>query len=151
MPMSNGYGGMPPSSNSMWIGNNYSSMPRNNYPIGNQNNMVAASFMNQQQPQTINNVLQVMGPESVQSYSVGPNSNVIFMDSKRDVFYTKKTDDAGYAETKAFAFHEIPLFEPAQSVQNQTVDMPQINQNYVTKSDFDEFKKMIEDLVMHNE
>ncbi len=151
MPMSNGYGGMPPSSNSMWIGNNYSSMPRNNYPIGNQNNMAAASFMNQQQPQTINNVLQVMGPESVQSYSVGPNSNVIFMDSKRDVFYTKKTDDAGYAETKAFAFHEIPLFEPAQSVQNQTVDMPQINQNYVTKSDFDEFKKMIEDLVMHNE
>ncbi len=151
MPISNGYGGMPPSSNSMWIGNNYSSMPRNNYPIGNQNNMAAASFMNQQQPQTINNVLQVMGPESVQSYSVGPNSNVIFMDSKRDVFYTKKTDDAGYAETKAFAFHEIPLFEPAQPVQNQTVDMPQINQNYVTKSDFDEFKKMIEDLVMHNE
>ena len=125
--MSNDYGGMPPSSNSMWIGNNYSSMPRNNYPIGNQNNMAAASFMNQQQPQTINNVLQVMGPESVQSYSVGPNSNVIFMDSKRDVFYTKKTDDAGYAETKAFAFHEIPLFEPAQSVQTQTMDMPQIN------------------------
>ncbi len=151
MPMSNNYGGMPPSSNSMWIGNNYSSMPRNNYPTGNQNNMMASSFMNQQQPQTINNVLQVMGPESVQAYSVGPNSNVIFMDSKRDVFYTKKTDDAGYAETKAFAFHEIPLFEPAQPVQTQTVDISQMDQNYVTKSDFDEFKKMIEDLVMRNE
>lgn len=151
MPMSNNYGGMPPSSNSMWIGNNYSSMPRNSYPIGNQNNMATASFMNQQQPQTINNVLQVMGPESVQAYSVGPNSNVIFMDSKRDVFYTKKTDDAGYAETKAFAFHEIPLFEPAQTAQIQMTDMPQMNQNYVTKSDFDEFKKVIEDLVMHNE
>ena len=150
MPMSNAYGGMPPSNNSMWIGNNYSSMPRNNYPTGNQNNMSAASFMNQQ-PQSINNVLQVMGPESVQSYLVGPNSNVIFMDSKRDVFYTKKTDDAGYAETRAFAFHEIPLFEPAQQSQDKNVEMPAMNQNYVTKSDFDEFKKMIEDLVMHNE
>lgn len=150
MPMSNGYGGMPPSSNSMWIGNNYSSMPRNNYPIGNQNNMVASPFVNQQ-PQSINNVLQVMGPESVQAYLMGPNSNAIFMDSKRDVFYTKKTDDAGYAETKAFAFHEIPLFEPVQTVQPQTTDISQMNQNYVTKSDFDEFKKMIEDLVMHNE
>ena len=150
MPMSNAYGGMPTSNNSMWIGNNYSSMPRNNYPIGNQNNMNAASFMNQQ-PQSINNVLQVMGPESVQSYLVGPNSNVIFMDSKRDVFYTKKTDDAGYAETRAFAFHEIPLFEPAQQSQNQNIEMPIANQNYVTKSDFDDFKKVIEDLVMHNE
>lgn len=150
MPMSNAYGGMPSSNNSMWIGNNYSSMPRNNYPTGNQNNMSAASFMNQQ-PQSINNVLQVMGPESVQSYLVGPNSNVIFMDSKRDVFYTKKTDDAGYAETRAFAFHEIPLFEPAQQSQNQNIEIPTANQNYVTKSEFDDFKKVIEDLVMHNE
>lgn len=45
MPMSNMYGGMPPSNNSMWIGNNYSSMPRNNYPTGNQNNMATASFI----------------------------------------------------------------------------------------------------------
>ena len=150
MPMSNNYGGMPPSTNSMWIGNNYSSVPRSNYPIGNQNNMSAPSFMNQQ-PQSINNVLQVMGPESVQAYLMGPNSNAIFMDSKRDVFYTKKTDDAGYAETKAFAFHEMPLFEPAQQPQVQNIDMPQINQDYVTKSEFDDFKKMIEDLVMHNE
>lgn len=147
MPMSNMYGGMPPSNNNMWIGNNYSAMPRNNYPTGNQNNMATASFTNQP-PQSINNVLQVMGPESVQSFLMGPNSNAIFLDSKRDVFYTKKTDDAGYAETRAFAFKEIPLFESAQS---QSTEAPVANQNYVTKSDFDEFKKMIEDLVMHNE
>lgn len=146
MPMSNMYGGMPPSNNSMWIGNNYSSMPRTNYPTGNQNNMATTSF--NQPPQSINNILQVMGPESVQSFLMGPNSNAIFLDSKRDVFYTKKTDDAGYAETRAFAFTEIPLFEPAQP---QKVETPAMNQNYVTKSDFDEFKKMIEDLVMHNE
>lgn len=150
MPMSNMYGGMPPSNNSMWIGNNYSSMPRSNYPTGNQNNIAAAPFMNQS-PQSINNVLQVMGPESVQSYLMGPNSNAIFMDSKRDVFYTKKTDDAGYAETRAFAFHEIPLFEPAQQSQTQNVGVPAVNQDYVTKTDFEDFKKMIEDLVMRNE
>jgi len=151
MPMSNTYGGMPPSNN-MWVGNNYAA-PRNNYPPMNQvnNNMAMSPFVNQQ-PQSINNVLQVMGPESAQSYLMGPNSNAIFMDSKRDVFYTKKTDDAGYAETKAFAFHEIPLFEPAQQPQVQNTNMPEMNQqDYVTKTDFEDFKKMIEELVMRNE
>lgn len=146
MPMSNMYGAMPPSNNSMWIGNNYS-IPRNNYPSQVNQNMNAVSPFMSTQPQSINNVLQVMGPESAQSYMVGPNSNVILMDSGRAVFYVKKSDDTGYAETRAFAFQEIPLFEPNQSQPQQT----QMNQQYVTKSDFEDFKKMIEDLVMKNE
>lgn len=143
MPMSNMYGGLPSSNNSMWIGNNYSTMPRNNY----QQNMTTPSLMNQ--PQSINNILQVMGPESAQSYQVGPDSNVILMDSNRPVFYVKKSDSTGYSETKAFKFQEIPLFEPAQ--QAQVKEIKTVNQEYVTKSDFEDFKKMIEDLVMKNE
>lgn len=147
MPMSNMYGGMPPSNNSMWIGNNYSGMARSNYtPTNNQLTNMAPSFTGQ--PQSINNILQVMGPESAQSYQVGPDSNVILMDSNRPVFYVKKSDSTGYSETKAFKFQEIPLFEPAQQTQIKEI---QTNQEYVTKSDFEDFKKMIEDLVMKNE
>lgn len=146
MPMSSMmYGGTPPSSNSMWIGNNYAA-PRNNYPTMNQPSGMLPSFTGQ--PQSINNILQVMGPESAQSYQVGPDSNVILMDSNRAVFYVKKSDSTGYSETKAFKFQEIPLFEPAQQAQIKEI---QTNQEYVTKSDFEDFKKMIEDLVMKNE
>ena len=99
------------------------------------------------QPQTINNVLQVMGPESAQSYQVGPNSHVILMDYNRPVLYTKKSDDSGYSETRAFEFHEIPLFPDAIGDQSITVS----KEEYVKKSEFEEFKNMIEELVMKNE
>ena len=90
-----------------------------------------------------------MGPESAQSYQTGPDSYVILMDSNRPVFYLKKSDSTGYAETRAFEFHEIPLMQPIS--QNQQIKDSQSDQEYVTKSDFEDFKKMIEDLVMKNE
>lgn len=150
--MSNTYGGgMPPSTNnSMWIGNNYSSMPRNNYSPQNLNNFnMGNSFTGQ--PQSINNILQVMGPDSAQSFMIGPNSKVILMDRGRPVFYVKQSDDTGYAETKAYAFNEIPLFDQLPAVQQPQIQENPTNQDYVTKSDFEEFKRMIEDLVMKNE
>lgn len=140
--MSYGNMGVQPSNN-LWVGNNYSSgYPRMNYL--NMNNQMNQP-MNQMpsQPQTINNILQVMGPESAQSYQVGPNSHVILMDSNRPVFYRKQSDDSGYSETEAFQFFKIPLFpEPNQETPEN---------EYVTKNEFEEFKKMIEDLVMKNE
>lgn len=136
-------------SNNLWVGNNYSSgysqMSRSNYPAG-LDNMQSQYGM----PQTINNILQVMGPESAQSYQVGPNSHVILMDSNRPVFYTKKSDDSGYSVTKAFEFKEIPLFQEPVEAQNVKIE-----DTYVTKEEFNkefkEFKAMIEDLVMKNE
>ena len=87
MAMTNMYGNsLPPSNNSMWIGNNYAAgAPKNNYIPTNQNSMYAPNQMIQ--PQSINNVYQVMGPESAQSFQTGPDSNVILMDSNRPVFY----------------------------------------------------------------
>ena len=140
MDYSNNFRGMPPSTNNLWVGNNYSSgysqMSRNNYSP-----MQAAN----QQPQTVNNILQVMGPESAQSWQVGPNSHIILMDSNRPVFYVKRSDDSGYSETKAFKFEEIPLFPEEQISQS----LP--NVDYVTKTEFNEFKALMEDLVMKNE
>ena len=90
------------------------------------------------QAQCVNNVIQVMGPESALSYQVGPNSMVIMMDSNRPVFYIKRSDDSGYSETKAFEFHEVPLMDKPLDV------APQIDEaNFVTKEDIEELKKQL--------
>lgn len=85
-----------------------------------------------------------MGPESAQAYQIGPDSQVILMDSNRPVFYVKKSDSLGYSDIKAFEFKEIPLFQ-------SNPDQESVNSEYITKTEFEEFKKMIEDLVMKNE
>ena len=85
-----------------------------------------------------------MGPESAQAYQIGPDSQVILMDSNRPVFYVKKSDSLGYSDIKAFEFHEIPLFQ-------SNPDQQSTNPEYITKTEFEEFKKVIEDLVMKNE
>lgn len=135
-------------SNSLWVGNNYST----NYPAA-LNNTSYPMMQNQMQP--MNNILQVMGLESAQAYQIGPDSQVLLMDSNRPVFYLKKSDSSGYAEVRAFEFHEIPLTQPippAQQPQTQQQPVEPIQtQDFVTKKDFEEFKKMIEDLVMKNE
>lgn len=91
-------------------------MSRSNYPAMNQNNIPQYMQNNSMgQPQSVNNILQVMGPESAQAYLVGPESQVILMDSDRPVFYIKRTDSSGYSETRAFEFHEIPLIQSVLS------------------------------------
>ena len=101
--------------------------------------------------QPMNNILQVMGLESAQAYQIGPDSQVLLMDSNRPVFYLKKSDSSGYAEVRAFEFHEIPLTQPIPPAQQPQPVEPTQTQDFVTKKDFEEFKKMIEDLVMKNE
>lgn len=110
------------------------------------------------------NVLQVLGEEGAKAFQVGPRSRVLLMDSNKPVFYLKQSDDSGYSEIKAYEFHEIPLSTNAgpaaddnreeKSEEKQApakfVDTMPSNAKFVTKEDFDEFKKMIENLVMKN-
>lgn len=157
MTYGNTFGGAQPPSNNLWVGNNYSSgysqMPRNNYSTNNQNAMMPSLIQSQiGQAQPINNILQVMGPESAQAYQLGPDSQVILIDSNKPVFYMKKSDSSGYSETRAFKFHEIPLFQQdAAAINTNPQNNAQTNSEYITKTEFEEFKKMIEDLVMKNE
>ena len=145
MSYGNGMYGESFPSNNLWVGNNYSSgysqmsRPNNNYqnmPLLNQN-------QTNQFPQ-VNNILRVMGPESARAFQIGPNSQVILMDSNKPIFYMKNSDSSGYSETRAFEFKEIPLNQEPTSSNNS-------KEEYVTKTDFEEYKKFIEDLVMKNE
>lgn len=99
-----------------------------------------------------NNMLQVMGVDSAREFQIGPNSQVLLMDSNRPVFYVKKSDDSGYSEIKAYEFHEIPLdpMPEPKAEENRKAEEAKTKPDpaYVTKKDFDDFKKMIEELVM---
>lgn len=96
------------------------------------------------QPQTINNILQVMGPESADSFKVGPNSHAIFVDSSRPVIYLKHSDDSGFSETKAFQITEIPLFPDRIQAQPSEI---KTDFNYATKEELSDLKKSIEDFL----
>ena len=182
----NGNGYPQGSTNNLWFGNNYSSgnsqasrsMMGN--PMMNPNGMMQGMQQPMQQsmqqmqqnsgqpnmnpqfpmPQSINNIIEVMGPESANNFAVGPNSHVMLTDTKRPVVYSKESDDSGYSETRAFLLTEIPLFEENNSAIQQNTQST--NVEYATKadleetrrmvkSDLDETKKFVEDLVMNHE
>ena len=75
------------------------------------------------------------------------------MDSNRPVFYMKQSDDSSYAETKAYAFYEIPIDKVNEITSTPMVSNEQhtmSSDSYVTKADLETFKKEIEELVMNN-
>ena len=153
-----------PTNNNWWFGNNYSSgnsqanRSMMDNPMGNQNGMMQGMQQPMQQPmqpnsrqqnmhpqfpipQSINNIIEVMGPESADNFAVGPNSHVMLTDIKRPVVYSKESDDSGYSETRAFFLTEIPLFEENNNTLQQSTQMP--NVEYATKADLEETKKAI--------
>lgn len=144
-------------SNNLWVGNNYSANPYGGRMPNGQ--LPTTGGLSAQQAQTVNNVLQVMGPESAMAYQVGPNSSVILMDTNRKVFYTKRSDDSGYSETRAFEYREIPLIDnpieqPVHVDSENAATKEDIDElkkqlsrkDYVSKKDFDSLKKLVEEM-----
>lgn len=140
-----------PYSNNLWVGNNYSGYSPNR------------SIMNPQQtyspamtPQTINNIISVMSPESANEFRLGPNSRVILMEEGKPIFFLKCSDDSGFAKTRAFTYHEIPM--PSNQTEAITADAYQPEPIlYLTKEEFNEFKQefmdfknTIEEIVTRN-
>ncbi len=154
MQYSNGTNPMmqPPANNNWWFGNNYSS----GYSQASRSNMQTPQvypqpyqpMIQQQEPQTMNNLIQAMGPESAEEFRVGPNSHVIIMDSNRPVFYMKDSDDTGHAKTRAFAFNEIPLYPPKETATVQQLTKEDVVE--IVKSVIKPWQKSIEELVTND-
>lgn len=163
--MNNGAYQQPPTNNNLWFGNNYASgysqASRSMMnPMNQMNpNMMAQmpnvtpmqGMMNQpNQMLPVNNILRVMGPRSAQEYQIGPNSHVVLMDDNNPIMYQKRSDDSGYSETKAYEFHEIPFAQLLANDGQLPIQTDSKIPEYVTKAEFEEFKKSIEELVMSN-
>lgn len=134
-----GYG----ANNSLWVGNNYSNgfnnsaTNRNGFP--NSTAMPSWNIIPNygRGLQSSSNVLRVIGPESAIEYQIEPNSQIVMLDSNRPVMYLKKSDDSGYSETKAYEYHEIPLYSEKPD---------ETNANYISKSEFESFKNGFESM-----
>ena len=92
---------------------------------------------------TANSIIWVQGEAGAKAYPVAPGNSVLLMDSEAECFYIKSTDSSGIPmPLRVFSYNEIVQTQQTQHQQNQTVDTEQ----YVTKSEFDELKKVIEDM-----
>lgn len=92
---------------------------------------------------TANGIIWVQGEAGAKAYPVAPGNSVLLMDSEAECFYIKSTDSSGIPmPLRVFSYNEIVQTQQTQHQQNMTADTEQ----YVTKSEFDELKKVIEDM-----
>lgn len=89
-------------------------------------------------PYSVNNqrislINKVNGFESAKAFQTQPNTEVVLFDANEDIFYIKTTDASNYPSIRAFKFTEI------KNPGNPEAD------NYVTKEEFDRFKKELLD------
>lgn len=89
------------------------------------------------------NIIWVAGQAGAEAYQLEPGSRAVLLDSKDQVFYIKVVGMDGRPEPlMAFKYEPLNL-----NLQNGSSGAAQPDMsNYVTKSDFDQLKQMIEDL-----
>lgn len=92
---------------------------------------------------TANSIIWVQGEAGAKAYPVAPGNSVLLMDSETECFYIKSTDSSGIPmPLRVFSYNEIVQTQQSQHQQSTTADTEQ----YVTKSEFDELKKVIEEM-----
>jgi hypothetical protein len=79
----------------------------------------------------------VQGEAAAKAYPVAPGQFVVLIDTELPVIYTKTTDQFGRPLP-------IRILDYVERVDNSN---EQKNENYVTKSDFDNFKNEIKELL----
>lgn len=91
-------------------------------------------YFNQQPIMPTNSYAFVNGIEGAKSYPVPPNKTILLMDSDNPIFYFKSSNDLGQCSIKTYEFKEITTQQDN-------------NQKYVLKSDFDELKNKVEEML----
>lgn len=80
------------------------------------------------------NMVYVQGEAGAKGYPVANGYTMLLMDSEEPKFFIKQTDQMGMPTMKAYRFEEIVEPEPEKI-------------EYITKADFEEFKKEIKDIL----
>lgn len=95
-----------------------------------------------QQQQNNNGLIWVSGEIGAKSYLVAPNTSVLLMDSEGDKFYLKSTDSAGMPSIRTFVYSECT----PNSVQATQSAQKALNEQFVTREEYDELRAIIEEL-----
>lgn len=83
-----------------------------------------------------NGIIWVQGESGAKAYPVGAGNTVLLMDSEDSKFYIKSTDISGMPQPlRTFSYSEI-----FQSVKTEP------KEDYVTRNEFEELKKMLDEL-----
>lgn len=94
----------------------------------------------QQQPAL--SVVMITDQQSVDWYPVATNNTVFLIDFNNNKFYIKSKNEMGIQQPiRAFSFNEIVQQMPQQVATNQQM---------VSREEFEELKKMLEDLTAPN-
>ena len=111
--------------------NNYFPM---NYGYGQMNNQ----FPNQNQQQTTNGIIWVVGENGADSYLVAPGQTVLLWDSTAPVLYLKSADNMGRPAKRILDYTE-------RGTSSQIADI-KAQHDYASKEDVDYLKGEIESL-----
>lgn len=97
----------------------------------------APNLSSNAQAQQNNQITWVQGEAAAKAYPVGAGNSVLLMDSEDAIFYIKSTDQSGMPQPlRIFDYSErkSPNSEPKKA---------ELQNEYVTRAEFDEFKKAI--------
>lgn len=89
------------------------------------------------------NIIWVAGQAGAEAYQLEPGSRAVLLDSKDQIFYIKVVGMDGRPEP-LMAFKYEPLNLNLQNESSQAA--PQDMSNYVTRDDFNELKRMLEEV-----
>lgn len=100
--------------------------------------------------QNFNGITWVQGEAAAKAYPVAPGQSALLMDSEGECFYIKSTDSTGMPQPlRIFEYHEVISAQPAIGQSND--NMNNFNPNdYVSRSEYDELKKELEELKQMN-
>lgn len=130
--------------NNMFGGYSGYPAPTNQNGFGNYNAFQNSGMMNQnmyspyqqiQPQQPVNTLVRVTGMDGAKAYQMGANSAVVLFDENEPVFYIKSTDGAGFPTITPYTFVEMT----GTTVENT-------NNDFVSRSEFDEMAKEVERL-----
>lgn len=94
------------------------------YPLNNQSNLLRPA----------SNIQYVQGEAGAKGFYVDKSYTMLLMDSEEQKFYIKSVDATGIPKMKKYRFEEI--IEP----ESEKIE-------YITKKDFEDFKKEIKDIL----
>lgn len=103
-------------------------------------------YQPQVQQQQSNTLTWVQGESGAKSYMVPANGTVLLMDSESDQFFLKSTDASGMPlPLRVFKYSEV-VSQP-QTQRNHVAD----EKVYVTKDEFEKFKREMEKIMKKEE
>lgn len=123
--------------------NPYYQTMQNNQPMQQQQPMQMSVT-----PQTQNNqgLIWVSGEVGAKSYLMAPNSTVMLMDSERETFYLKSTDNAGMPTIRTFDYTERVQGMPQNVLQEPQTDSKSLSEQFVTREEYETLLGKYEDI-----